>query len=175
MMGAGRAAAGRQRRGHHGDAQAEARAARAMDRVDTSPTVTVHVSLALRQLRGRKVLVAPEGAFHGSPRSPIRNRHEVTPAMRTLARAFRWRKLLETGAMATVNEVAAAEEINPSYVSRVLRLTLLAPEVVETILDDPQRPCTTLPRVLRPFMNSWSEQSSLLSGALPVSHDQELS
>ena len=53
-------------------------------------------------------------------------------------RAFRWRKLLETGAFATVEELAAAEKINPSYVSRVLRLTLLGPDIVEAILDGRQ-------------------------------------
>jgi hypothetical protein len=52
-----------------------------------------------------------------------------------LARAFRWRKLLEPGVFATVEEIAAAEIINASYVGRVLRLTLLAPDLAEAILD----------------------------------------
>ncbi len=50
--------------------------------------------------------------------------------VKAIARAFRWRKLLESGAYRTVEEIAAAEKINPSYVSRVLRLTLLAPNIV---------------------------------------------
>ena len=50
---------------------------------------------------------------------------------------LRWRKLLETGVYGTIEELAAAEKINASYVSRVLRLTLLAPEIVEPILDGP--------------------------------------
>jgi hypothetical protein len=52
-----------------------------------------------------------------------------------LARAFRWRKLLETGAYGSIEELAAAEKISASYVSRVLRMTLLAPDIAEAILD----------------------------------------
>lgn len=55
--------------------------------------------------------------------------------VKTLARGFRWRKMLETGVYATANEIAAAEKINRSYVSRLLRLTLLAPDIVEAVLD----------------------------------------
>jgi hypothetical protein len=55
--------------------------------------------------------------------------------VKAIARAFRWRKLLGTGVYATVEEIAAAEKINLSCVSRVLRLTLLAPAIVEAILD----------------------------------------
>lgn len=55
--------------------------------------------------------------------------------VKAIARAFRWQKMLETGRYATIREIAKAERINPSYVSRVLRLTLLAPATVEAILD----------------------------------------
>ena len=51
------------------------------------------------------------------------------------ARAFRWRKLLETGVLATVEEIAAAKKINASYVGRVLRLALLAPKSSAPYLD----------------------------------------
>jgi len=55
--------------------------------------------------------------------------------IKALARAFRWRKLLETAVFGTIEELAAAEKINPSYVSRILRLTLLAPDIFEAILN----------------------------------------
>ena len=55
-----------------------------------------------------------------------------------IARAFRWRQMLENGTHATIAEVAAAEKINESYVGRVLRLTLLAPDIVEAILGGRQ-------------------------------------
>ena len=51
--------------------------------------------------------------------------------VKAIARAFRWREMLENGTHATIAEIAAAEKINESYVGRVLRLTLLAPDIVE--------------------------------------------
>jgi hypothetical protein len=64
----------------------------------------------------------------------------------------------ETGAVATVKEIAAQEKINESYVSRVLRLTLLAPEIVEAILDGRQALELTLPVLMGPFPLEWGKQ-----------------
>ena len=58
--------------------------------------------------------------------------------VKAIARAFRWRDMLESGKYATIREIAAAEKINESYVGRVLRLTLLAPDIVEAILSGRQ-------------------------------------
>jgi hypothetical protein len=62
---------------------------------------------------------------------------------------------LETGVFATVEEIAATEKNNPSYVSRVQRLTLLAPEVVEAIIDGRLPPAMTLAVLMRPFAVEW--------------------
>jgi AraC-like DNA-binding protein len=75
------------------------------------------------------------------------------------ARAHRWQVLLEGGEYGSIEELARAEKINPSYLARVLRLTLLAPEIVESILDgrhDPER--VALERLMRPFPALWGEQ-----------------
>ena len=58
--------------------------------------------------------------------------------VKAIARAFRWRDMLESGEYATIREIADAEKINESYVGRVLRLTLLAPDIVEAILGGRQ-------------------------------------
>ena len=83
-----------------------------------------------------------------------------------LARAFRGRgrKLLETGAYATVEEIANAEKINSSYVSRVLRLTLLAPDIVEAILDGRQPAEMTLAVLMEPFAVEWAEHKQVFLG-----------
>ena len=74
--------------------------------------------------------------------------------VKALARAFRWRKLLETGTYGTIDELARAEKINSSYVSRILRLTLLAPDIVEAILDG--HSCEmSLAKIMQPFASSW--------------------
>jgi hypothetical protein len=71
--------------------------------------------------------------------------------VKALARAFRWRKLLETDVYGTVEEIAAAEKINTSYVSRILRMTLLAPEIVKVIVDGRHPTELTLAKLMKPF------------------------
>ncbi|WP_434555540.1 hypothetical protein [Paracoccus denitrificans] len=66
--------------------------------------------------------------------------------------------MLESGEFATVAELAEREAIAPSYMTRVLRLTLLAPDVIEAILDGQPRSEVTLARVLEPFPMHWAEQ-----------------
>jgi len=74
------------------------------------------------------------------------------------ARAFRWKRMLESGEFATIAELAERERITPSYVTRVLRLTLLAPDIVEAILDGKQGPEVTLVCMLEPFPVEWFQQ-----------------
>ena len=66
--------------------------------------------------------------------------------------------MLETGAYGTIADLAKAEKINSSYVSRVLRLTLLAPDIVEAILDGRQAAEITLPGLMGPFTLYWGWQ-----------------
>ena len=79
--------------------------------------------------------------------------------LKALARGFRWRKLLETGDFATIEEIAEAENINPSYVSRVLRMTLLAPEIVEAIVAGRQPEGLTMARAMQPSPLEWERQT----------------
>jgi hypothetical protein len=89
--------------------------------------------------------------------------------IKALARAFRWRKLLETGAYGTIEELAAAEKINSSYVSRILRLTLLAPATVEQILAGHLHPRVTLFKIMQPFPSAWDQQLAELSRGIHLS------
>ena len=77
---------------------------------------------------------------------------------KALARAFRWKRMLESGEFATIAELAEHEGIAPSYMTRILRLTLLAPDIVEAILDGKQGPEVTLARLQEPFRVEWGEQ-----------------
>ena len=120
-------------------------------------SVTVQVPLAFRRRGGRKQVVAPEGW----PGPALASQHDRVDGtlVKAVARAHRWQGMLESGAFATVEELARAERINPSYLARVLRLTLLVPETVESILDgrhDPDQ--ITLERLMKPFPAVWSEQ-----------------
>ncbi len=128
-----------------------------MSEAELSPdrcTVTVSVPLAIQRRGGRKQVVAPEGSSAWARRpTPI-----DSTLIKALARAFRWRKLLEDGDYASCEELAAAERINGSYVSRVLRLTLLAPEIVEAILNGRQPRELTVALLFRPFPVDWEGQ-----------------
>ncbi|SEP24533.1 Integrase core domain-containing protein, partial [Salinihabitans flavidus] len=111
-------------------------------------TVTLQVPFRVVKRGGRKEMQLPEGAARPS-------RTDGT-LVKALARAFRWKRMLEAGEFATIAELAECEGIAPSYMTRVLRLTLLAPDIVEAILDGKQGPTVTLARVLKPFPVEWN-------------------
>ncbi len=79
--------------------------------------------------------------------------------VKAIARAFRWREMLENGTHSTIAEIAAAEKINESYVGRVLRLTLLAPDIVEAILGGRQPAELQLDILMRRFPVEWRAQA----------------
>ena len=115
--------------------------------------VRIRVPFVIRKRGGRKLVVVPAGTV-AAPDRPL-----VDNAMaKALARAFGWPKLLEAGACGTIEELAAAEKINSSYVSRILRLTLLAPDIVETILEGRQPVEMTLAALMWPLPRLWQEQ-----------------
>ena len=125
----------------------------------TPPMLTVHIPLSVRRRGGRKVVIAPDGT-----EAPVIAAARIDSTLvKALARAFRWRRMLESGVVSTVGEIAMREKINKSYVSRVLRLTLLAPQIVEAILDGRQAAEMTLPRLMKAFPVGWGEQRTALS------------
>lgn len=79
--------------------------------------------------------------------------------IKVIARAFRWCRPIETGSHASIEEVARAEKINASYVGRVLRLTLLAPEIIEAILEGRQPVGMTMAGLLTGFPMVWTGSS----------------
>jgi len=113
-------------------------------------TITVHVPFRVVKRGGRKEMHLPANARrHSKPDNTL---------VKALARAFRWKRRLESGEYATIAELAEREGIAVSYLTRVLRLTLLAPEIVEAVLDGRQGPEVTLARLLEPRPAAWAEQ-----------------
>jgi hypothetical protein len=122
---------------------------------DNGATLTVDIPLQIRRRGGRKVMLAPDGTSAWAP-----PRARVDSAMvKAIARAYRWRSMLEQGEYASITELAAAEKINQSYVCRVLRLTLLAPDLVEAILDGRHPSRLQLRTLLNPFPADWTAQA----------------
>ena len=123
-------------------------------------TVTVRVPISIRRRGGRKLVLAPDGT--NVTTAPVR-RHIDNAMVKAIARAFRWREMLEDGTYATIREIAVAKKINESYVGRVLRLTLLAPDIVEAILGGRQPVGLQLEDLLRRFPVEWREQRAEMS------------
>ncbi|WP_149124014.1 Rrf2 family transcriptional regulator [Tabrizicola flagellatus] len=113
-------------------------------------TMTLHVPFRIVRRGGRKVIALPDGAQ--APRRPD------DALVKALARAFRWKRMLEAGDFATIAELAEREGIAPSYLTRVMRLTLLAPDMVAAILDSRQGPGVTLARLMNGFPEEWESQ-----------------
>ena len=97
--------------------------------------------------------------------TPVRDGGEAAlptradPALvKALARAFRYQRLLDEGRYASISEMAAAERIERGYLGTLLRLTLLAPDIVEAILDGRQPDGLALPRLMEPLEPAWAEQ-----------------
>jgi hypothetical protein len=120
---------------------------------DAAKTLTVRVPLVIRKRGGRRLVLAPDGSVLASRRTRVDD-----VMVKAVARAFRWQKLIEGGACNSIEEVAAAEQISASYVGRLLRLTLLAPDIVEGILDGQQASEVTLARLMKPFPEEWKVQ-----------------
>ncbi len=116
----------------------------------TPDTITIHVPFRIIKRGGRKEVQLP-------PDVPVQRRTDNT-LIKALARAFRWKRMLESGEFTTISELAEHEGIAPSYMTRVLRLTLLAPDIVEAILDGRQVPGISMSRLLDPFPLEWVEQ-----------------
>jgi len=118
-----------------------------------SSILSVHIPITLRQRGGRKEIQLPAGI--------AQPRRADSTLVKALARAFRWKRMLEAGEFATIAELAEREGIVSSYMTRVLRLTLLAPDLVEAILDGRQGQEVTLTRVLGPLPAEWARQVEL--------------
>ena len=113
-------------------------------------TVTLHVPFRVVKRGGRKEMHLPDGVRP--------DRKADNTLVKALARAFRWKRMLKSGEFATIAELAEQEGIATSYMTRILRLTLLAPDLVEAILDDKLGREVTLAHLLEPFPLEWSLQ-----------------
>ena len=131
-------------------------------------SITVQVPLAIRRRQGRKTVVTP---VRDGAESALPTRADPT-FLKALARAFRYQHLLDEGRYASISEMAGAERIERGYLGSLLRLTLLAPDIVEAILDGRQPDRMGLPTLMEPFPVEWNRQRAALSGPEPAVPDR---
>ncbi len=127
---------------------------------EAAQPLTVRVPFTIRKRGGRKLAIAADGSTLAPPRPRI-----DSTLVKALARAHRWNRLLESGRYGSAAELAAAEKINPSYVSRVLRITLLAPDIVEAIVEGWQGDDIEANILLKPFSVCWVKQRRSLASS----------
>lgn len=123
-------------------------------------SITVRVPLKIRRRSGRKTVVTPMAEESGdaviaTPSDPA--------LLKALARAFRYQKLLDESRYASISEMAVAEKIERGYLGTLLRLTLLAPALVEGLMEGTAKAGPTLPELLEPFPEIWESQRELLA------------
>lgn len=121
----------------------------------TEQSTTITVPFTIRKRGGRKLILTPDGTIA----APTTHSRPDSALLKALARGFRWKKMLQGGEYQTLEEIADAEKINPSYVSRLLRMTLLSPELVEAILAGRQPAGLTMATAMQPFPLEWGQQS----------------
>jgi hypothetical protein len=127
--------------------------------MSAATSITVRVPLTIRRRSGRKTVVTPMSQ-EGQPAVATR----ADPALvKALARAFRYQRLLDEGRYASISEMAEAERIERGYLGTLLRLTLLAPDIVEAILDGLASSGLGLPLLLEPLPLAWLEQRLVIT------------
>jgi hypothetical protein len=118
--------------------------------------------MRFRRRGGRKRIVAPEG----SELAPNSKPQPDGTLLKALARAWRWQRMLDEGLYTSVSEIGDAENISKSYVSRILRLALLAPDIIEAIFAGRVDQSLMLEQLERPLPLSWVAQRSAIQRAL---------
>jgi hypothetical protein len=121
-------------------------------------TITVRIPITWKRRGGRKVIIVPDGGDEWAPANP---RPDET-LIRALARAHRWKRMLEEGRYQSAGELAEAEDVTRSFVNRLLRLTLLAPDIVEAVLDGRQPKGLRLEDLTQTLPSAWDEQRQRL-------------
>jgi hypothetical protein len=129
----------------------------AVDRRLYGTTLVVRIPMRLQRRGGRKRIVAPDG----SEIVPTSKPQPDGTLIKALARAWRWQRMLDDGVYASVSEIGDAENISKSYVSRILRLALLAPDIIEAIVAGRADQSLMLEKLERPLPMEWEEQRAL--------------
>ena len=137
-------------------------------------TITVHVPMTFTIRGGRKMIISDvDGNLDGglrqykSSQNAPRQRTE-NALLKALATAHRWRLKIENGAYASITELAKAENVNQSYACRILRLTLLGPNIITEILNGRYSSDLMLKRVMKPLPVLWDKQILALKSPPPL-------
>ena len=126
--------------------------------------ITVHIPMTMKKRGGRKEIILPEGlAQRDSPASKTATQDSLVVA---IARAHRWKALLESGRFRSIEELAHTIKLDSSYVGRILRLTLLAPDIIQAIVRGEEPSGLSLEKLKSFPLDWWEQRWSLGIGAI---------
>jgi hypothetical protein len=123
-------------------------------------TLIIRVPLPPKRRGGRKFVIGPGSIAWTGRRVVVDN-----TIAKALGRAHRWKAMLESGEYGSMTELAKAEKINLSYLCRLLRLTLLAPDIAEELLDGKYACRFQISDLLRSMPMIWAKQREQLGEA----------
>ena len=118
----------------------------------------IHVPMHIRRMRGRKMIFAPQALDGDVPDSPSAVQAAVVQA---LGRAFSWSDAIESGEVHSISDLARSLDVDNSYVVRILKLTTLAPDIIEAILNGEEPSGLSLAQLIRTFPMDWERQRAL--------------
>lgn len=129
-------------------------------------TITVHVPMTFTIHGGRKMIISDVDG-DGGPRQhklshDLPRQRTENALLKAVAKAYRWRRKIESGEYASITELAKSENVNQSYACRILRLTLLAPTIITAILDGRNSHDLMLKRIMKPLPVQWDKQREAL-------------
>ena len=125
---------------------------------DDGKTLEVFIPMQLKKRGGRKEVIIPD--------NPEGTSQQNLPLVIAIARAHRWNELLETYRVGSITELAEHNGVDPAYVRRFLHLTLLAPDIIERILDGKEPSGLSLAKLLREMPVLWGEQRKIFGTLL---------
>ena len=118
----------------------------------------IHIPMRIRRMRGRKMIFAPQALDGDVPDGPSDVQAAVVQA---LGRAFSWAEAIESGEVRSVTDLARTLDVDNSYVVRILKLTTLAPDIIEAILHGEEPSGLSLAKLIRTFPMDWERQRTL--------------
>ena len=118
----------------------------------TNDTTRVFIPLTQRRRNGRPRILPPE------PEAHFQSRSQDPHILKALGRAWAWRRRLEAGEVATINEIAKAEGFTDRFVSRMVRLAYLSPDVLERLVISRDPPSVSVNELIDATYLPWAKQ-----------------
>ena len=124
----------------------------------TPDTIRVVIPLTIRKRNGRPKILPPDDVIARE------GRNQDPHVLRAIARAWSWRRQLETGAVSTILDIAAAEKVSDRFVGRMIRLAYLSPSVLETLVITRKPPAISINDLMAVAELPWAEQMEVVFG-----------